>query len=79
MAEKTGESLWGSIRATEENVLLMRHMAGNLGGHEDGADAEALLQRAEEMRRSAERVREAAMKHAGCNVSKTGRAEEGRP
>lgn len=77
MAEKTGESLWGSIRAIEEHVMLMRHLAEHLGGHEDGAEAEALLQRAREMEQSADLVREAAMKHAGRNGSKTDRAEEG--
>ena len=63
MSEKTEESLWSSIRAIEEHVILMRHVAGHLGGHENGADAEALLRRAQEMQQGADLVREAAMNH----------------
>ncbi|MBV9927446.1 MAG: chemotaxis protein CheB [Acidobacteria bacterium] len=63
MTEKTEESLWGSIRSLEEHVLLLRHLAGHLGEHEGGAEAEALLQKARELQESSNLVRQAAMNH----------------
>lgn len=52
------ESLWNSIRSAEENVMPMRRLAENLGSRENGANAEALLQRARETQRGADLVRQ---------------------
>jgi hypothetical protein len=53
----------------------MRHVAGHLGGHKNGADAEALLKRALEMQRGADLVRQAAMSHKKQAGSKLEQAE----
>jgi two-component system chemotaxis response regulator CheB len=62
MQERTEESLWSAIRAIEEHVLLLRHMADHLG---DGASETAgdLRRRAEQAASHAELVRKAVLEH----------------
>lgn len=75
MAEKTGEALCGSLSSIQENVMLTCHPAGHLSRHESGPGAEALLQKAPEMQRSAGLVRHAAMNHKNQAGSKPEQAE----
>ena len=74
LAEITGtveDSLWSSIRAIEETVLLMRQMAAHINEtHEDGGAAELFLARAEEAQRRAELVRQTVMKHEELSEEK---------
>jgi two-component system chemotaxis response regulator CheB len=61
MQEKTEDSLWNAIRAIEEHVLLLRHLAE----HADSASdtAEELRQRADQAQQHAELVRRAVLDH----------------
>ena len=68
--EKTEETLWSSIRAIEECVLLMRELAKHFGEHHHGADAEALLTKADEAQQRAELVRSAVMNHDNLSREK---------
>lgn len=68
--EKTEETLWSAIRAIEEGVLLMRDLAKHFGERHNGADAEALLTRAEEAQRRADLVRQAVMNHDNLSREK---------
>ena len=70
--EKTEESLWGAIRSLEEGVLLMRNLAEQLSAHDHGADAEALLRKAQESQRRADLVRRAVMSHEKLSAEKFG-------
>jgi two-component system chemotaxis response regulator CheB len=63
ITEKTGESLWSAIRALEEGVLLMRHMARHLGEGDNGHTSEMFLKKAQEAQRRAELVRQAVLEH----------------
>ena len=69
-AEKTEESLWSAIRAIEENVLLMRDLARHMGERHHGADAEALLKKADESQQRADLVRRAVMNHENLSREK---------
>lgn len=62
IAESVEDSLWSSIRALEETVLLLRRMAAHHDeNHGDGATADLLLTRAGEAQRRADLVRQAVM------------------
>lgn len=76
LTEKTEESLWGAIRALEENVLFLRHLAEHYGAHQNGPDAEALLRRANESQQRAHLVRRAVMNHENLSRSKLKSAAE---
>jgi hypothetical protein len=62
MQERTEDSLWSAIRALEEHVLLLRHMADHLG---DGASETTsdLRRRADQAASHAELVRKAVLAH----------------
>ncbi|MDX6693478.1 MAG: two-component system, chemotaxis family, protein-glutamate methylesterase/glutaminase [Blastocatellia bacterium] len=53
------DSLWNAIRAIEESVLLLRHMARSLTESENSATAERYLAQAQEAERRADFVRQA--------------------
>ena len=53
------DALWNSIRAFEEGELFMRHMAEHLD-HGAGSHWESFLKRAEETKRRANLMRQAA-------------------
>jgi two-component system chemotaxis response regulator CheB len=59
--EKVEDSLWNAIRAIEESVLLLRHMAEHLTESDDGNTAEKLMAQAQKAERRAELVRQAVM------------------
>ena len=62
ITESVEDSLWGSIRALEETVLLLRRMAAHLNENDDDdATADLFLARARAAQRRAELVREAVM------------------
>lgn len=60
--ENVEASLWNSIRALEECVLLMRHMAEHIR-EADAGTAQQFLERAEEAERRSELVRRAVFAH----------------
>lgn len=60
ITEKMDDALWNSIRAFEEGELFMRHMAKHLGRGENSQSAESVLKRAEETKRRAGLMRQAA-------------------
>lgn len=68
--EKTEESMWSAIRAIEEGVLLMRDLARHFSEQHNGADAEALLLKADESQRRADVVRRAVMSHENLSREK---------
>jgi len=75
ITETVEDSLWSSIRAIEETVLLMRQIADHLKkNHEDGAAADLFLARAEEAQRRADFVRQAVMRHEELSEEKIRRA-----
>jgi len=58
--EKMDDALWNSIRAFEEGELFMRHMAEHLGQGENRQSAESFLKRADDAKRRASLMRQAA-------------------
>jgi two-component system, chemotaxis family, protein-glutamate methylesterase/glutaminase len=69
ITEKMDDALWNSIRAFEEGELFMRHMAEHLGEGHNGPSAESFLKRAEEAKRRANLMRQAATNGEGLNTS----------
>jgi two-component system chemotaxis response regulator CheB len=59
ITEKMDDALWNSIRAFEEGELFMRHMAEHLS-HGESSHSESFLKRAEETKRRANLMRQAA-------------------
>lgn len=57
--EKTEASLWSTIRALEENILLLNQMASHLSSHDHAGAAQALLKKADDSQRRAAIVRQA--------------------
>ena len=71
ITETVEDSLWSSIRAIEETVLLLRQMAAHIKeNHEDGAAADLFIARAQEAQRRADFVRQAVMKHEELSEDK---------
>jgi two-component system chemotaxis response regulator CheB len=66
MEDKTEQSLWNAVRAIEEHVLLLRHLAEH-GAHSPEA-AQELRERAEEMQQHGEIVRRAAIGHPSGEI-----------
>ena len=61
VTEKMEESLWSAIRSFEEGAMLLRQMAGHTHEDEKGNTPEELLRRAQDTRRRAELLKQAAM------------------
>jgi two-component system chemotaxis response regulator CheB len=61
ITENIEDSLWNAIRAIEESLLLMSHMAKHLTESENGNTAEKFLAQAQEAQRRADLVRQAVM------------------
>ena len=58
------DTLWTALRAIEEGILLLEHVAGPVReAARDGAGADPFEQRAREAERSAAAIREAVMRH----------------
>jgi two-component system chemotaxis response regulator CheB len=64
ITEKMDDALWNSIRAFEEGELFMRHMAEHLDHGETDHSAESFLKRADETKRRAHLMRQAAINGA---------------
>jgi two-component system chemotaxis response regulator CheB len=65
------DALWNSIRAFEEGELFMRHMAEHLGNGENSQSAESFLKHAEEAKRQANLVRQAAVDGQGLQSERS--------
>ena len=75
-SEKTEDSLWSAIRALEENVLLLRHLATHFdGGGEHNGYAEELLKKAQDAQDRASLVRQAVMTHVKLSKEKIEQAQ----
>ena len=61
ITEKMDDAVWNSIRAFEEGELFMRHMAEHLDHADTDHSAESFLKRAEDTKRRATLMRQAAM------------------
>lgn len=61
--EKVGETLWSAVRAIEEEVMLMQHMASHLPEGGNGNTAEQFLKKANQALERAEIVRQTALAH----------------
>ena len=61
--ENVEDSLWNTIRALQEAEMLLRHLAEHLGAGRQSGQAEALLDRAADLRRRADLVRQATLNH----------------
>ena len=64
ITEKMDDALWNSIRAFEEGELFMRHMAEHLDHGDTDRSVESFLKRAEDTKRRANLMRQAAMNGA---------------
>jgi len=64
LTEKMDDALWNSIRAFDEGELFMRHMAEHLSHGETDRSAESFLKRADDTKRRANLIRQAAMNGA---------------
>lgn len=71
ISENIEDSLWNSIRAIEERVLLLRHMAEHLPEDENEQTAENYLARAREAERRAGIVRQALGKPDSSSAAAT--------
>ena len=60
------DALWNSIRAFEEGELFMRHMAQDLDHGENSQSAESIIKRADETKRRASLMRQAARIALAC-------------
>jgi two-component system, chemotaxis family, protein-glutamate methylesterase/glutaminase len=69
ITEKMDDALWNSIRAFEEGELFMRQMAAHLGEGHHSHSTESFLKRAEEVKRRANLMRQAAVNGDGLNTS----------
>jgi two-component system, chemotaxis family, protein-glutamate methylesterase/glutaminase len=69
IAEKMDDALWNSIRAFEEGELFMRHMAEHLDHGENSPSAESFLKRADDAKRRANLMRQAATNGAEAQTS----------
>ncbi|HEX8176171.1 MAG TPA: chemotaxis protein CheB [Pyrinomonadaceae bacterium] len=69
-SDKTEDSLWSAIRALEENVILMRHLASHFEGSERNGYAAELLKKAQDAQRRADLVRQAVMSHEKLSKEK---------
>jgi two-component system chemotaxis response regulator CheB len=70
ITEGVEDSLWSAIRAIEESVLLLRHMAEHLTEGENGNTAERFLAQAQEAQRRADLVRQSVMKQEQLSEAK---------
>ena len=68
ITEKMDDALWNSIRAFEEGELFMRHMAQHLDHAENSQSAESMLKRADETKRRATLMRQAAGNGGGLQA-----------
>jgi two-component system, chemotaxis family, protein-glutamate methylesterase/glutaminase len=69
ITEKMDDALWNSIRAFEEGELFMRHMAEHLDHGENSQSAESILKRADETKRRAHLMRQAAVNGGGVQAT----------
>jgi two-component system chemotaxis response regulator CheB len=69
IGENVEASLWNSIRAIDESVMLLRHMAEHIR-ETDAAAAERFSERADEAERRSEVVRSAVFSHENLSVEK---------
>ena len=69
ITENVETSLWNTIRALDESVMLMRHMAQHLGEGDSGT-AEQFLRKAKEAERRSELVRRAVFTHENLSEKK---------
>jgi two-component system, chemotaxis family, protein-glutamate methylesterase/glutaminase len=74
ITEKVDDALWNSIRAFEEAELFMRHMAQHLGQFDNTHNSESFLKRADEMKRRANLMRQAATSGGGLPDGKQDKA-----
>jgi len=70
ITEKMDDALWNSIRAFEEGELFMRHMAEHLGEAENGQSTKSFLERADDAKRRANLMRQAAAKGGGLQAGR---------
>ena len=73
ITEKMDEAVWNSIRAFEEGELFMRHMAEHLDVGENSRSAESFIERADDAKRRAHLMRQAARN--GAKVQTPNRTE----
>jgi two-component system chemotaxis response regulator CheB len=66
MQEKTEDSLWSAIRALEEHVLLLRHLAEHVSGEPEAA--RQLKERADQAQQHAQLVRRAVLAQPTAEV-----------
>ena len=65
------DALWNSIRAFEEGELFMRHMAEHLDHGDNNQSAESILKRADETKRRAHLMRQAAVNGDGLQATRS--------
>jgi two-component system, chemotaxis family, protein-glutamate methylesterase/glutaminase len=63
LTESIEDTLWNTLRAVEESVLLMRHLAQHLRQANDVDTAERFLRKAQEAQQRTEFVRKAVLRH----------------
>ena len=71
ITEEMDDALWNSIRAFEEGELFMRHMAQHLDHGENSQSAESILKRADETKRRAGLMRQAAANGDGLHAARS--------
>jgi two-component system chemotaxis response regulator CheB len=69
ISEGIEDSLWVAIRALEEGRLLMCRMAEHLESAHGGADAAALIKRADEAKRQSDAIRDIVMQREPLSTS----------
>lgn len=75
-SEKTEDALWNAIRAIEENVILLRHLATHFNEKHQNGRAEQFLKKAQEAQRRSDLIRQAVVQHEQLSEENLERAAE---
>jgi two-component system, chemotaxis family, protein-glutamate methylesterase/glutaminase len=67
LTESTENTLWSAVRAIDENIMLLDHMAQHARQAEKLDLAKMLARKAEESKQHADVLRKAAFAHAPAN------------
>lgn len=79
MMENIEDSLWNTVRGMEESGLLMRHMARHVVDAGDGELAAQFESKAQEALRSAEQIKQLALRHEQIDPDQLRRGAPGAP
>jgi two-component system chemotaxis response regulator CheB len=78
VSESVEQSIWNTLRALDEQLLLLRHLAQHVGERNDTNTAERIGQQAQDVRQRAQLVRQALFQPAPASQEQPGAAPDQR-